>query len=478
MTWSINRPLVSKAEPSPVKRISARKVSQLQLTYNSHYNPCFWTAHWNTQFLEAALKGRANYGVAREQTVYALNVKSDKIRKTSVADVHYDKGVGVAEITPEAALAFCKRTQPDKYDEYCEYFKQNPETMVLDVEAILTGLEETEAYATLKKVLVKGRIYDRYEKALLGGFIAVHHARSHAVLNSMMQLDKEAGIHWFESVLMLKQYLGNHDVLFQHVMTYASGYFTLFKLAEDTFPLNDSPILIKPKSIMVALSPRLLLEIDRTRNNIPHDCCISNFIRPEKLEEFRRRTIGNTFREIIFGDPALLEEWRSTPDFAKRHALMANVKSYNAVVTKYAGREIWRINAHSDHDDESAPIVIGPCWVLLHPGVPHETIPENVVRIDFGTDGCRGSLIPLFTDPEFAGRFIASFGERAKGMTIFQPVTLCDLECLLMALKQAGTTHVHFNAMPPGSPSPEPVPIGEVIASLAVVSLNAKQTEG
>jgi hypothetical protein len=271
---------------------------------------------------------------------------------------------------------------------------------------------------------------------------------------------------------MLKQYLGNHDVLFQHVMTYATGYFTLFKLAENTFPLNDSPILIKPKSIMVALSPRLLLEIDRTRNNIPHECSISNFIRPEKLEEFRRRTIGNTFREIIFGNPDLLEEWRQTTDFANRHSLMANVKSYNAVVAKYAGREIWRINAYSDHADEPPPIVIGPCWVLLYPDVPQTAIGGNVVRIDFAAGGCRGSLVPVFTDPEFAQKFIASMGERAKGMTAFQPATLRDVEGLLAELRQAGITHVQFNAMPPGSPSPEPVPIGEVIASLAVACLN------
>jgi hypothetical protein len=444
----------------------------MQLTYNSHYNPCFWTAHWNTNFLEAALQGKADFGVAREQTVYALNVKSNKIRETSVTDVHYDKGIGVAEITPEAALDFCKRTQPEKYDEYCEYFKQHPETLVLDVEAILTGLEKTEAYATLRKVLVKGRIYDRNEKSLLAGFIAVHHARSHAVLNSMMQLHKEAGIRRFESVLMLKHYLGNHDVLFQHVMTYATGYFTLYKLDEDTFPLNDSPILIKPKSIMVALSPRLLLEIDRTRNNIPHECSISNFIRPEKLEEFRRRTICNTFREIIFGSPDLLEEWRRTTDFANRHSLIANVKSYNAVVTKYAGREIWRINAYSDHADEPPPTVIGPCWVLLYPDVPQKAIAANVVRIDFAAGGRRGTLVPVFTDPEFAQKFITTMGERANGMTAFRPTTLRDLEGLLAELQRARTTHVQFNVMPPGLPSPEPVPIAEVIASLAVACLN------
>jgi hypothetical protein len=446
----------------------------MQLTFNSHYNPCFWTAHWNTEFLEAALKGKANYGVAREQTVYALNVKSNKIRETSVADVHYDKGVGVAEITPDAALDFCKRTQPEKYEDYREYVKTHPETLYLDVEAILTGLEESEAYTTLQKVLVKGRIDGQMEKGFMAGFIAVHHARSHAVLNSMMQLHKEAGLHWFESVLMLKQYLGNHDVLFQHVMTYAMGYFRLYKLAKDTFPLNDSPILIKPRSIMVALSPRLLLEIDRTRNNIPHDCSVSNYLPADTLEEFRRRTIANTFREIIFGSPTLLENWRKTNEFADRHALMSNVKSYNAVVAKHAGREIWKINAYSDREEDgTVPIGIGPGMVLLQPGAHQEAIAENVVRVDFYVEAAGpGILVPLFTEAEFAEKFLAALGERAKGMTVFQLGTLHDLENLLVDLQKAGTTHVHFNAMPPGSASAEPVPIDEVIARVRLANMS------
>jgi hypothetical protein len=443
----------------------------MQLTSKSHYNPCFWTAHWNAEFLDAVLAGNANYGVAREQTVYALNVKSNKIRESAVSDVHFDKGVGFADITPDAALDFCKRTQPNKYEECSTYFKANPQSLVLDVEAILTGLEQTAAYTTLKRVIVTGRIHNRYEKALLAGFIAVHHARSHAVLNSMMQLHRTAGIHWFESMLMLRNYLSNQDALFQHVSSYVMGYFTFYKVVDDTFPLNDSPILIKAKSIMVALSPRLLLEIDRSNTHVQHECCVKNFIPQEKLDEFRRRTIANTFREIIFGCPDLLEEWRRSPEFVGRHGLMANVKSYNKLVTKYEGREIWRINAHSEQDDNSTPFVTEKCWVLLYPGSPQELNVHNTVRIDYAGKNGRGTLVPIFTAPDLADKLLASLGDPAKGMAIFQPATLRDLQKLLEALCVAGVTDVHFNAMPPGSPSPAHVPIRDVIASLAWTNL-------
>jgi hypothetical protein len=269
--------------------------------------------------------------------------------------------------------------------------------------------------------------------------------------------------------------LGNPDVLYRHVMTYAMGYFTLYKLHKDTFPLNDSPILIKPKSIMVALSPRLLLEIDRTKNNIPHDCCVSNYIPQDKFEEFQQRTIANTFREIIFGNPTLLEEWRNTKAFAERHALISNIKSYNAVVAQYAGSEIWKINAYSDREPAGpTSTLIGPCSVLLYPGVAQEATTGNVVRIDFIVeDGLLGTLVPLFTDSQFAEKFLIARGESAKGITIFELGNLDVLGSLLVDLHKAGTTHVHFNAMPPGSASPEPVPIGEVIDSLSQAKVNA-----
>jgi hypothetical protein len=440
----------------------------MQLTYKSHYNPCFWTAHWNSKFLDAALNGKASYDVARDQTVYALNVKSNKLYETTVANVHYDKGVGVAEITAEAAKDFCKRRQPEMYEEYCRWTEEHPETVYLDVEAVLTGIEKTQAYSTLKRVLGKGRIDGKLEKGLIAGFIAVHNARSHAVLNSMMELHSQTGIHRFESIWMLKRYLSNTEVLHRHVMTYALGYFTLYKMGKDTFPLNDSPILIKPKSIMVALSPRLLLEIDQTRNRIPHDCCVSNHISSEKLEEFRIRTIANTFREIIFGSRELLEEWQNTKEFAERHALISNVKSYNAVVAQYQGGDIWRLNAYADRDPSEPPLTaIASCKLLLYPGVSQEAIARNVVKVDTLVEGGRpATMVPLFTDSNFAEAFISAAGEAATGMTILAIDALDELACVLAELEQMGATHVHFNAMPVGHPSPVPVRMKDVIGSL------------
>lgn len=147
---------------------------------------------------------------------------------------------------------------------------------------------------------------------------------------------------------MLKRFLSKTDKLFLFATTLTSGRWRFYRMYQDSFPLTDTPILLQPGSVMVALSPRLLLEIDRTDHSCENGWESTNHVSLAKLEEFRRRTIGNTFREIISGDWKILEEWKRTPEFARRHALMADTTAYNAKVTEYLGGELWKVNAHGN----------------------------------------------------------------------------------------------------------------------------------
>ena len=54
-----------------------------KFTDKNHYNPCFWTAHWNPEYFRAVrlnLKRRK----AREATIFALSVKANKIFETAL----------------------------------------------------------------------------------------------------------------------------------------------------------------------------------------------------------------------------------------------------------------------------------------------------------------------------------------------------------------------------------------------------------
>jgi hypothetical protein len=70
--------------------------------------------------------------------------------------------------------------------------------------------------------------------------------------------------------------------------------------------------------------------------------------RPGTLTEFRRRTIGNTFREII-GDKATLEVWKASEEFQARAELMKDAKRYNELVWQEGSKELWRLNKYGGH---------------------------------------------------------------------------------------------------------------------------------
>jgi hypothetical protein len=71
-------------------------------TKRNHYNPCFWTACWNPDFLGAVMNDLKKQGDARQQTVYSLNLRSNIIRQTTVDDVFFQKNLGIAKISPES----------------------------------------------------------------------------------------------------------------------------------------------------------------------------------------------------------------------------------------------------------------------------------------------------------------------------------------------------------------------------------------
>ena len=78
---------------------------------------------------------------------------------------------------------------------------------------------------------------------------------------------------------------------------------------------------MKSHSIMVAISPQLLLEVERAVPPGENRCDIRNTIDKSKYDEFRRRTIGNTFREIV-GNEIILKNWKNTREFTERAEMM------------------------------------------------------------------------------------------------------------------------------------------------------------
>lgn len=261
---------------------------------------------------------------ARKQRVFSLNIRANKVLLMSVENVHVDKDVGQAEITPDMARAFCKKYRPSEYKSFDEYMKDHPVTLILDFESQLTGLENGPAYNTLRAVILKERIDNRDEITNLSCFGFIQYLRSHAVFTSALRHLKDAGVERFEFYWLMKNAISDPGYLYLMVIRLATSRWTIYKTREHMFPLPDTPALIKPNNLMMALSPRMLVEIDMTIHNEEGAWCEVDGIPKNKYREFRRRTIANTYKEIIFSEDSVLEEWRQTPEFKARTRLIAN----------------------------------------------------------------------------------------------------------------------------------------------------------
>ena len=317
-------------------------------TTRNHYNPCFWTAHWNQVFHDTALSSEPNPLRPRDQLVNVLSVKSDKIFPDKVDNIHYDKFAGRAEISREDAEAFAQRYHPDRYEDFLLKNRSAPYPLIIDFENVFTGIEQTGAYDTLLNVIRRQEIATAEDKANLAAFLVIQLLRSHAVMNAGLEWHSGLGRPKFEHLINLKWFLSDSDALYAAVIPVAFAHWSLFVVAEHTFPLCDSPVLVSPTNVMVALSPTLLLEILPKVKASENQCRVEDHVPASKIEQFRKRTIGNTFREIIFSRQSVLKEWQASDEFQGRVARMRNMKSYNQLVAKHDQRELWLINAHGN----------------------------------------------------------------------------------------------------------------------------------
>ena len=318
----------------------------MKLTKRNHYNPCFWTALWNPDYFRLVAAGEGTSSPSRKQPVHALSVKSGIAFPTTVERIHYDKNLGVAEITREAAEGFVRRHHPDLHEQFVRENVNATYPVFIDYEEILTAIENLPPYQILLKVALTDQIESAMEKANIGSFVILQWLRSHAIMNAMIDWHHELGYSKFEHFIKLKWMLSDTTTLFNLINPIVCCQWTLFAASSETFPLCDSPILVKPQSVMVVLSPKLLLEIEPHIKAQEDQLPVCQQISTGKLEEYRCRTIGNTFREII-GDKHILERWQDTPEFRTRIDLMQDVKNYNKMVLADGERELWQLNAYA-----------------------------------------------------------------------------------------------------------------------------------
>ena len=149
----------------------------------------------------------------------------------------------------------------------------------------------------------------------------------------------------FEFMLSFRYMLMDRDFLFRVTLPIAQSKWTFHISDRHRLPLCDSPILQIDNNIMVALSPRLLLEIELGKK-VPDSVLVkTKKLNKNKVSEHKKRTIENTFREIIFGNVQVLEMYLNDPQFKLRKRTLSKAGGYNKIIKLPNGKEIYHIGA-------------------------------------------------------------------------------------------------------------------------------------
>jgi len=329
-------------------------------TKRSHYNPCFWTALWNKPFFESWLRDAPRRGKRREQLVWVLNLRGCKILQDKVANVHFDKDLGVAEITNESAERFCRRWFPDELPGVEAWSSAHPGAeYFIDFEDVLAGMERFGVYGALMKAARIGRVDSLEHKGFVACALALHAMRSHELMADMTE-GGAIGLEKFEYFWLLRNAFGNPLILGRAAVPLASGQWILYRADDHRFPLCDSPVMVNRGSMMAVLSPRLLLEINLNVAGYENLPLVRDRISASKFREFRHRAIGNTFKEIIFSDRAVLEEWQSSREFRVRVAALCDPAKAAECIRAASKRVKWALSGFgriSPSWEEWAPTV-------------------------------------------------------------------------------------------------------------------------
>ena len=298
----------------------------MTITKRNHYNPCFWTAYWNDVYYNNKIKGTENSQKPREQFVYSLNLISEKVLTQKVENIFFEKSACIATLRQDEVLSYCERNFPEKLTSIIEYLKKDPSDTLIDFENHFTEYENMYK-ETLENTIISRRIPDISAKTYLSFFLYIQLIRNHNTLREAISLYKYFGKAKFELLLNIKHTMSDPEQLLRNILPFLSSKWTLYKANKHIFPLSDNPLLIRPLHIMVALAPDLMLEVDLKKTVSDKDVCEHKTgLMFYKYYEFKKRTIENSSREIIFGNEKLLLSWQKSRIFKNHLTRIKNAR--------------------------------------------------------------------------------------------------------------------------------------------------------
>ena len=230
----------------------------MTLTEKNHYNPCFWTAYWNFEYLREKRINPSIRQNVREIKVDTLNLKSNKLLICKTENIFYQKKAGIAVLSEEGINKSFERMFPN---ENIKNDDENLNNSIIDFENHFTMLEET--YKTsLEKIILTEQKLDLNDRVNLSTFVAFQLFRNPNFLDEMTATFKKNDMEKFELFMTFKSIISKSESLIKFIGPYLFSEWKIYRLSKNILPLSDNPIMIRKRNLMVAIAPNILLEMN------------------------------------------------------------------------------------------------------------------------------------------------------------------------------------------------------------------------
>jgi hypothetical protein len=305
-----------KLPPAPF----VRAPDEEQPTKRSHYNPAFWTALWNEDYFTCK-KGRK----ARDQQVSVLNLRAGKVFRTKVANLHVEEGLGLVTVNKQELLQWSVANAPHDSLGTETAGLSDEEDIQIGLEGLFSGLEKGPAFKATFELIQTGKIISREQKAFVSAFLLTQVHRHPKSVAAMIRRYERGGRTNWEALLEMRD-LWSPGIAGPQMLRLSLAHWTLHLADVHTFPLPDDPVLVNDarNRIWAVISPRILLEIALDRQALLP--CTQRAFRLDRdksmYRNFRRLAINQATTEILFHDPSTLEDWRMSPEFCERLAVL------------------------------------------------------------------------------------------------------------------------------------------------------------
>jgi hypothetical protein len=196
---------------------------------------CIIPAHWNDAYYKSP-EGQS----ARDQEVWALNLRSGQIRKSKVGNLHFQNGTGTAEITAAEQIELAKQSLPpgESLDDTIRELEEYGD-MTLDIENLYVAMERSHAYRDAMRTIRENTITSPMQKGNVAIFMVSCRYRHPTAIREYIREIKAAGGEKWHALIEYKKLWASPHWLTKQSENILGSKWILHRSNTHTFPLPD-----------------------------------------------------------------------------------------------------------------------------------------------------------------------------------------------------------------------------------------------